>query len=367
MNNRAQFSGMLRATADETNHTQTIIDFIFTDFAPNLNGMGVGKSESANIIRTGLNAPVKVDFLGDDVSGHDNAIPIGPIIELSEVEDKIIGKAVIWKSEFPAFVDYLKTASASEGGVQFSWELFYKSAEKDESGVQWLQDCIVAGIAIVADPAYSGRTHLLSYAADTAALHKRIKSLEEKVAELSSLDRSLVMDPTIEGLQAQVQSLTDQLYSMVSQLWEALDSATPAPSAPDVEALAQSYVDLISRLKDMRSTSSVEQTELTELREYKASIEKEKARSELLTSRSQTLSTLMSLEDISAKAEFILNLSDEQFTEFVNSLQVVSNKAQSSKLGRISIPDAVVSQSSNAQSVTVRDLAGAFLKARAQS
>jgi hypothetical protein len=374
MKNRAQFSGLLHAVASEVDPLQSTIEFVFTDFAPNLNGMGVPRSESSNIISTGLFKPVKVDFIGNGVNDHDDAIPIGPIIELSEKDDKIIGKAVIWKREFPKFIEYLEEASVKEGEVQFSWELFYKNAEKDDSGIQWLQNCTVAAITIVSDPAYAGRTHLLSYAQNTESLTKRIQVLEETIASLtasSDNSRSFTVADTIEGLREQVQKLTDQIYSMASSLWEALDEAVP--STVDVEAVAQAYSDLVTRLKQMKSSVSTltselasVNTELAELRDYKASAEREKTRSEMLASRSQSLSAVMSADDITAKEDFILNLTEDQFAAFVSSLQTVSKASVNKSNGRFTVPDPVVVPNTSGN-ITIKDLAAGFMKARTES
>lgn len=354
--NKTSFSGLFRATADEKHPLQSIIEFVFTDFNPNKNKQGVEESEADNIIRTGANQPVKMNFLGDAVANHENAIPVGTILELYKDQDKILGRGILWKNEYKDEVMYLEQASTNEGGVQFSWELYYKDTIHKED-TDWLQDVVTGAITIVSTPAYSGRTPLLSIAEDLSGA--------ESVG-------GLMADQTMEVLTEQVSSLTDRLYAMVSALYEALDEARISSSTVDVEQLSTEFTDLMAKLKAMRSDASVAlseaHTELEVLRTYKAEKEAAEARSALTETRVAALSAVMSEEDIQAKLDFILGLSEDIFTEFVASLQTVRQKSATSSLHKTTasgVPDftstAVVSP------ISMKDVARAFLSERGKN
>lgn len=371
---KAEFNGILRASASESNPLQSVIEFVFTDFQPNKNRQGVTQAEAVNIIRSGLNQPVKVNFLGEEVAAHKGAIPIGPIIELKHDDDKVIGKAIIWKDIYADFVTYLEKASASEGGVQFSWELYYRSSNTDGNGIQWLENVEVAGIAIVDDPAYSGRTPLLSFAES----RDKASKLSEQIAEFVGGQ----MDPSYEALQAQVAELTDKMYVMINQLYEALSEAAPDPAPADVESVMAEFVNLLSRLKSGKEESSAQaeslqseldglRTEVQELRTFKQDTEASAALAELTSTRKAALSAVMSEEDFAEKLEFILGLSQDQFEVFVASLQTVRNKSTSSvndKKSNVPLPD-LTSQNTDSEpkQITITDISNAWRKYRSAS
>lgn len=186
---RANFSGMVKAEANASHPLQHNLKFIFTDFEPNKNRQGVPKSEADNILATAMYMPVKVNYTGNRVRGHANAAPIGPITSVEYRDDYISGNAVIWRSENPDFIEYLKKASAEEGGVRFSWELYYRDSEFDDHGVEWLRGVVVGAITIVDDPAYGDRTPLLSFAEteqqDTLAMQIDDLKREHIITELA--------------------------------------------------------------------------------------------------------------------------------------------------------------------------------------
>lgn len=371
MKNTAEFTGILRASATQSNPLQSTIEFVFTDFKPNKNKQGVAASEALNIIETGLNQPVKVHFLGDDVAAHKNAVPVGPIINLRQEDDRVIGTAIIWKDEYADLVTYIEKASASEGGVQFSWELYYRSSTKDENDIQWLEGVVVAGIAIVSDPAYSGRTPLLSF----AETREQATELSEKIAEFVGGH----MDPTYEALQAQVSELTDKMYAMISQLYEALSEAAPDPAPADLEAVMAEYATLLSRLRTGKEESSAQaeslqgeldglRAEVEELRTYKQDQEAKASRDALITARTQALSAVMDAEAIAEKLESILGFSDEQFDVFVASLQSVRSKSTSSaNKDDVSLMPDFTSRNDESNRITIKQLAAKYNEYKSQN
>lgn len=149
------------------NPLQTRVSLVFTDFEPNVNKQAVPLSEKENIIRSALNMPLKIMFDGEQYHKHAGAIPIGPIVNVYEDDYNgrrvIKGEAVIWDDEYKEISDHLK--SLFDKGVSTSWEIYYSESSVDESGVEWLHDCIVANTCIVNTPAYgSERTRILAIA-----------------------------------------------------------------------------------------------------------------------------------------------------------------------------------------------------------
>jgi hypothetical protein len=323
MKNKALFHGQMTAMASETHPLQSRLRFVFTDYEPNVNKQGVQKSEAANILSTGLNMPVKVHFRGDKVGDHYGTIPVGPIINMYEEDNRIIGDAIVWKEPFGELVEYLEAASQEDGGVQFSWELYYADSF-EEDGVQWLKDVTVAAATIVDMPAYQGRTPLLSFASERRELIEEIEQLKGRIAALevdSAKDQEVPMtqvanaahvdpiepaDVVPSGLKAGSEHKQEQ-----EGLREPVDtgSATPVATSTDLEA------------------------ELRDLREFKARIESEARAQELKDNRASKLAEAgVSGVDFTA-ASFILELEDsafEQFLAFVQSVRASAAPASAS-------------------------------------
>jgi len=149
------------------NPLQTRVSLIFTDFEPNINKQAIPFSEKENIVRSALNMPLKIMFDGEQYHRHAGAIPIGPIVSVYEDTHEgrtvVKGEAVIWDEEYKEVSDHLK--NLFDQGVGTSWEIYYSTSTLDESGVEWLHDCIVASTCIVDTPAYGPeRTRILAIA-----------------------------------------------------------------------------------------------------------------------------------------------------------------------------------------------------------
>ncbi len=198
MTNTAEFTGYVYAVADvsqaEIHPLQTRISFVLTDFQPNVNKQAVPRSEAANIIATAKHMPVKINFNGMSEGGHSRATPIGPILDarLETIEDRevIIADAVLWRNEYDEIDEYLKSSTAENKRVGTSWELYYKRSEEID-GVEWLHDIVMAGTAIVKDPAYGDRTPILAVAEN---MELKIKELELKLEEYELMLNQLKFD-----------------------------------------------------------------------------------------------------------------------------------------------------------------------------
>lgn len=342
--NKTTFDGYFKASADQTHPFQTNIEFVFTDFKPNRNKQGVPQSEAENIIRTGINMPIKVDYNNGKVKGHMGAIPVGPIISMGQSEDRIIGHAILWNDEFADLASYLEKASASDTGVQFSWELYYKEASIDSDGISWLQDCVVAGAAIVADPAYAGRTPLLAIAEEQSAME-------------------------LDQIKAQVAELTDKLYSMLDALYAAMALPGSVDKSSGVE---EQFATVLSALKGMseklasaESEIATTSVELAELRTFKQTAEAEKARAEVITTRRAALKDVITSAEFDEKIDFLLGLSEDQFTTYADSLVSVASKSKASASNSnqtFQVPDSLAN-GRTAPAMTTAELAKALREA----
>jgi hypothetical protein len=143
---KTTFAGKVFASqaSAENNPFQAKLTFVFTDFEPNSNKERVLPEEADNLLTSGQYAPIKILFGRAGPEGHPGSYPVGPITKLylGEYKDNpaILGEAVLWKREFPFIDDFL--AAASEGEVQFSWELGYTSDSIDPvTGVKTGVDC----------------------------------------------------------------------------------------------------------------------------------------------------------------------------------------------------------------------------------
>lgn len=131
---------------------------VITDDLPNLNKQRVPLEEFDNLIRTGVNTPIKM-ARGGISPGHPEAFgnPIGVLAQLIKESNKVIALAALWKKERPDDIARLKEMYASGNPPKVSWEISYQESI-DESGVEALKGTSLDGIAIVGNPAYSGRT-----------------------------------------------------------------------------------------------------------------------------------------------------------------------------------------------------------------
>jgi hypothetical protein len=224
MTNLANFNGYVYAvanTAEQNGHPlQTKISFVLTDFQPNINKQAVPKSEADNIIATAIGMPVKINFNGLSEGGHTRAVPVGPITsaKLDTIEDRdvILADAILWKHEYEEIDDYLKSSTAENKRVGTSWELYYKESE-DVDGIEWLHGIVMAGTAIVKDPAYGDRTPILAIA--EMSMEDKIKLLEMQNEELRLMLEGLRLD--IEKLQMEHENLGVE-YSTVKAERDAL-------------------------------------------------------------------------------------------------------------------------------------------------
>jgi len=314
-NNTALFEGYLKSVASQDDPLRSTISFIFTDYEPNANNQGIPREESVNIINTANYMPVKVNFSNAQIAGHTNAVPIGPIRKVYEESDKIIGEAVLWKNEFPEVIEYLEDSLKKKIPVNFSWEIYY-TEDDNRDGVNWLKNCVVAGITMVDNPAYQGRTPLLSLAEKEEG--KDMDELKKKVAELEE----------------RVTSLTSEKDDLKSKLAAAEDLA---------QTLNQRVADSESKISSLRESLTSVTAERDELASFKASAEAEKAAAEMRKTRKSVIESLGLGLNFDQNAERYLSMSNDQFEGYVNGLKAASSKIgmASGNADRSLIPDPV--------------------------
>jgi hypothetical protein len=141
--------------------------FILTDDRPNGNNERVPLSEFDNLIKTGINMPIKMAE-GRIEETHQEAMPLGVITHLKKVFEgginRIEGLAALWLQERPGDVSYLKTLLDSGKPVDLSWEMGASDKVMAEDGVwDWIGVALKA-TTVVGNPAYLGRTPIIAIA-----------------------------------------------------------------------------------------------------------------------------------------------------------------------------------------------------------
>jgi hypothetical protein len=205
------------------------IKFILTDDKPNLNGDRIPKEEFANLIRTGINTPIKVAE-NTILPGHKYSLPIGVITNLIEEDDKVIGLAALWEAEREEDVNMLKDAYDSGEDINFSWEIFYRAEEVIVEGVRNLTGVILKAATIVGIPAYNGRTKVLAFASqnsseeDTMTLEEALAKIAELTGQVEEKDKLIAdkdnllaeKETAIAGLNESITNLTSEKNELAS-------------------------------------------------------------------------------------------------------------------------------------------------------
>lgn len=376
-NKAAVFYSQASINTDFKHPLQKRIDFVFCDALPNANNQAVPESEFDNVVASSMYTPVKINFDGEGPTGHANAAPIGPITSMQVQDSKVLGSAIIWCAGNEKVIDWMSKASAEEGGVQFSWEIFYSHSETDTNNIEWLHNIVSDGIAIVANPAYEGRTPLLSMAekqdAQTTKKEGTMKTDTVKTdavkTNTQSADIQEVKDAaqsaTMDDLYAQVQSLTDRMYTMMDALYSALEEVKPQVDVTNIESDFSALLDKLRGMSSKLSEATVKLTEseqeLSDLRAFKASTQ---AKEVLSARRDVMIGAGVTGDAFEKRAEVISGMSDEAFTAYVADITDLlpkpssSQKAVSTTSAAVVIPDPFHNTGTEeGASITVKDLA----------
>jgi hypothetical protein len=164
---------------------------VICDDLPNLNKMRIPESEFDNLIRTGINSPIKMDI--GRITGHDEARgkPIGVISQIRKETNKLIALVALWKKEREEDIAMLKDMYLKSQPPQTSWEIGYTESKIDENGIEDLYGTMLNGLAVVANPAYAGRTGFVAMSSKTENLQEismeELDQLKARVTELETL------------------------------------------------------------------------------------------------------------------------------------------------------------------------------------
>jgi hypothetical protein len=164
---------------------------VICDDQPNLNKMRIPESEFDNLIRTGINSPIKMDY--GKITGHEEAQgkPIGVISQIKKETNKLIALVALWKKEREEDIAMLKDMYLKNQPPQTSWEIGYSEMKTDDKGIQDLFGTMLNGLAVVANPAYAGRTGFVAMSSKTENLQENsmeeLDQLKARVTELETL------------------------------------------------------------------------------------------------------------------------------------------------------------------------------------
>ncbi|KKM69527.1 hypothetical protein LCGC14_1449940, partial [marine sediment metagenome] len=197
--------------------------FILTDDKPNENKQRIPEEEFDNLIESGFYTPLKMAY-NEMKDGHEDAFPLGPITHLKKFKNQIKCIATLWARERPEDVEYLKDSFANKLPLNVSWEILYQDSSTNDDGIETLSGTSLRAVTIVGLPAYAGRTPIVAVAS--------------KIKEEDTLDE-------LEKTKVELKEIKDELSGIKDEL------------------------------KSRSEEVDTKETELTELREYKATIESE--------------------------------------------------------------------------------------------
>lgn len=361
------------------------LEFILTDNRPNKNKQGIKAEQFKSLVNTGIFMPIKM-AQGTILPDHSDAEPLGPIVELVASETQVSGKSAIWKDERPDDYALLKARSTSGEPINISWEIAYMASE-EEAGIEWLVDPILTAATIVGLPAYDGRTPILAVASETDAADwtrayinnlpdsaflyiqpggkkdDEGKTVPRDLRHLPYKDKNGSVDlPHLKSALSRLgqpatgtgdedwltEALRKRLTTKARRLLQAQSSMED-----DVEELEklQAQVDSLETEKQTWATEKQAlETELTDLRQYKQTVEKEKteaAKLETCLGKFSAAGIELSADEIAEKKAIWLELPDEALDYFIETLK----KAKTTNTNASAIPDVSGTQKTNIEIV----------------
>lgn len=166
---------------DFKNPLLTWVKLIFADSEPNSNKQGINEDEFPNLIKSMSYMPIKANYTAEaGLEGHDDAIQIGVIKSGQQQANMVLAVGALYNDEHPEVVDFFKNEFSDGGRVDFSWEIRYKESETIDD-IEWLKSVTTKAITAVKNPAYEGRTPLLSISSFVEAIDKELALRGEMV------------------------------------------------------------------------------------------------------------------------------------------------------------------------------------------
>ncbi len=351
--------------------------FILADDQPNGNGERLPVEEFDNVIKSGINMPIKMAE-GRIEEDHSNASPIGVITSLKKEFingiNRIVGLAALWSVERPGDVAYLKTKSDNGEPVDVSYEL--KVADKIRNGNSIdLVGASLTAVTVVGRPAYLGRTPILAIASmewtdeyinnlpDSSFLYiERGGDLEGKPKEsryfpikndkgildvsqlkvvLTEAENSKIPEKYLGSIKDIVTSLLAKVDSgasllQISEEVAPLENNIVEEDTVELEQLKQRVSELETELANTKSSLTEKEQALTKANESLASLSGEKDSittelEELRTFKKEIDDEVAKVEKLDAiKAKFSeasLNKEDSYFAENSEKLLNLSSDA----------------------------------------
>lgn len=191
------------------NPTFRYCKFILTDDIPNVNKERIPLEEFDNLIRTGINAPIKM-AAKEIKPGHKESFPLGVITALTKENNYIKGMAALWARERPEDVQMIKDLYDKGTPLNLSWEVLYTDKQEEDDGVIALRNTALRATTFVGLPAYAGRTPILAVAStDEPTEENKLEELEILKAKVAELETALAAkDAELEQLKADNESLS---------------------------------------------------------------------------------------------------------------------------------------------------------------
>lgn len=317
--------------------------FVLTDDMPNGNRERVSVAEFDNIIKSGTHMPVKMAE-GKIGQGHDNSKPLGVIAHIKkdiiEGRNVLVALAALWNDERESDISHLKQLMQNKEDINISWELKYGKRVQAEAGISDLLNVVMKAATIVARPAYQGRTRFLAIASaedwsedfitnlpdssflylgdgqgkdlegrteplerkfayryedGTASVTRLNQIIEEEIpnSNLSSKTKKVILSAAkavLKGVDNDGEVLlsenkqTEERTVDIEQLTQKLAEVEGklAVALSQLQEKEEVLVSTKASIDTLAGEKTVLETEVTELREFKGTVEAEKAKTEKL-------------------------------------------------------------------------------------
>ena len=211
---------------DSPNPLLMRVRFIFTDDKPNENNQGIEYEDFPAVMRSAINAPIKMRYLGDvGVGGHPMSVTIGHITDMeedvtSDGTHRLIANGIVYAGEYPKEAAFLRESFKNGEAPGISWELAYKE-EKKQGPIEWLKGIITRAATFVKHPAYGTRTALLALASDQnlsdEELDKEIIAFAQNISPKNE-DKggSNTVEEELKKLQAELEAKITEIETLTS-------------------------------------------------------------------------------------------------------------------------------------------------------
>jgi hypothetical protein len=346
---------------------------VICDDLPNLNKMRIPESEFDNLIRTGINSPIKMDI--GKITGHDEARgkPIGVISQIKKETNKLIALVALWKKEREEDIAMLKDMYLKSMPPQTSWEIGYTESKFDENGIEDLYGTMLNGLAVVANPAYAGRTGFVAMSEvwttqyiddlpDSAFLFVESggskddsgKTTPRSLRHLPVKDKNGKVDPShAQNAIARAPQIKLKDGSNISPAKAAQLQDKARKLSGSAEILEENSMDELDQLKakvaELEGILQTKETELTSvkselqtLQEYKAGIEKKEADETKLASIRKLFSDAKIEKDdsfYSEKRDMLLGLGEAELSFMIQEMVAFSSAQASADPKKVEIPN----------------------------